>query len=242
MTSEYYDYSSKNNITTAVFNKDCKDVKNNKSTPVKLTMHQHMGPNKILLDSDTEYIIMNSDDENTDLTINENRSNFEIFDISIPLYNKLICKSKNKQSVKECPINLYHSCDKTILLNFELPLLLLRPDKRELSSYSVLCYTNYGFFGVYPVELMDLTDKSGYNTSDCEKGKLPCVFNVNIENVELPPDKNITLNIHIINSKHNAQNICYKFKSIDNEELVYNIDYITAPIYMIMNNFSFSIL
>lgn len=242
MTTEYYDYNSKNNITRAVFTRDCKDIKNFKSAPVKLTMYQHTGPNKILLDSETEYIIMNSDDENTDLIISENRSNFEIFDISIPLHNKLVCKIKSKQSVKECPINLYHSCDKTIFLNFELPLLLLKPDKRDLSSYSVLCYTNYGFFGVYPVELMDLTDRSGYSISDCEKGKLPCVFNVKIDNVELPPDKNITLNIHIISSKHNAENICNKFKSIDNKELVYSIDYITPPIYMIMDNFSFSIL
>jgi len=243
MSFGYYNYGIKNNTkqTTAVFNNECNSTKNNNKKYIKLTTHKHMTPGKILLDSNNDYIIMGSDDDNTQLILDERKSSFDIFNISIPLHNKLQCKSMNNSS-KEMPINLYHSSDKTVVLNFDIPLMMFKPDKFNLSAYSILCYTNYGFFGIYPVDLMDLTDKSEFSITDCEKGKLPCVFNTKITDVELPPNKDITLYIHLINSNHIASNICNKFRNMHDDEVVYNIDYIIAPVYMIMDNFEMSLI
>jgi len=243
MSYGYYDYGMKNNTkhTTAVFNNECVSVKNNNNKFTKLGIDKHTTPGKILLDSNSEYIIMGSDDDTTQLILDEKRSTFDIFNISIPLNDKLQCKSTYNAS-KEIPINLHHSSNKTVILNFEIPLMMFRPGNFDLSAYSILCYTNYGFFGIYPVELMDLTDKSEFSIADCEKGKLPCVFNTKITEVELPPDKDITLNIHLINSNHIASNICNKFRNMQDDEIVYNIDYIIAPVYMILDNFEFSIM
>lgn len=243
MSNGYYNYGMKNNTkhTNAVFNNQCVPAKNNTNKFTKLVAHKHMTPGKILLDSNNEYIIMGSDDDNTQLILDDSLSTFDIFNISIPLHNKLQCKSVNN-ATKEMPINLHHSSDKTLILNFEIPLMMFKPDKFDLSAYSILCYTNYGFFGIYPVDLMDLTDKSEFSITDCEKGKLPCVFNTKITNVELPADKDITLNIHLINSNHVASNICNKFRNMKDDELVYNIDYIIAPVYMIIDNFEFSLI
>jgi len=243
MSGSYYNYGMKNNTkhTTAVFSNECISVKNSNNKFTKLSAYKHAIPGKILLDSNNEYIIMGSDDENTQLTLDEKKSTFDIFNISIPLHNKIECKSTNNTS-KEMPINLQHSLDKTVILNFEIPLMMFRPDKFDLSAYSILCYTNYGFFGIYPIDLMDLTDKSEFSITDCEKGKLPCVFNTKITDVELLPHKDITMNIHLINSNHIASNICNKFRNMQDDELVYNIDYIKAPVYMILGNFEFSLM
>ena len=187
------------------------------------------------------YILVSSDDGNTSLTIDNNYDKFELFNINVPLTNKLQCKRDKDSIENEIPLNLYHDSDNELLLNFQIPLMLFKPDDFINENYSVLCYTNYGFFGIYPVNLMDLSDVSDFDELECQKGKLPCVFDVKINNVVLPPKKNIILNIHLVNEKHQAKDVCVKFKEPNNDELVYNIDYLSAPVYMVLDNFNVSV-
>jgi hypothetical protein len=169
----------------------------------------------------------------------DNTLNFKIFDTDIDIRNKLVCENVNFDKDNDCPLSLYHELENPILLNFNIPLVLFSPEDKINTEYSLLVYTNYGFFGVYSLEYGDLVDKSHLPKKHRKNGKLPCSFDVKVENVIIPPEKSVNIFILLVNSHHTASGICENFKNIKaGEDMIYNIDYRSTPVYFILDNFS----
>ena len=211
----------------------CTKITTKKSKKYNLEVCNNSIQNHIILNNDDEKFISIKSYSN-DILLNTNKLNFDIFNINISLNNAVEIKTEN-----DFRIVLHHKQKSPIYISFDLPVVIFKPeDQYYQTTYSLLCYTNKGFFGVYPFNLGDLTDKSNLSIKHCEKGKLPCAFDIKINNVKIPENEDILLNICLVKSTTESNFICNKF--IDNDSKEIKIDYKSDPAYMIMNNFKFA--
>lgn len=222
--------------STQFDNNDCIKIKSQYSKKNDLEICKNSIPNHMLLNSNNEKFVSIKSLSN-DILINTGNYKFDIFNVDISLQDAIEIKTPNYLQ-ENFSITLHHKQKTPIYLSFDLPIVVFKPENQYYkSTYSILCYTSKGFFGVYPFNLNDLTDRSNLSKKDCEKGKLPCAFDIKINDIKIPPDEDIQLDMYLIESTNSSNLVCSKF--INNNSKEATINYKSNPVYMIMKNFKF---